>query len=160
MTERLPRAPLRVVLDTNTLISALVFGGSFRPLVDAIQTGHLVPHVSRPMLDELAAVLSRDKFRSILHRRDLLPADLVRAYADCTVLILPKALPDIVISEDPSDDKFLACALTAHVDFIVSGDHHLTDLISFHAIPIITPAQLLKEVESDASQEPIQGEEK
>lgn len=48
-----------------------------------------------------------------------------------------------VVVQDPSDDIFLACALVASADYIVSGDKHLLDLKNFAGIPILTPRQCL-----------------
>ncbi len=47
------------------------------------------------------------------------------------------------VSDDPEDNKILACTLEAGADFIVSGDHHLTDMKVFHDIPIVNPTAFL-----------------
>ncbi|MDR3557430.1 MAG: hypothetical protein P4L55_21955 [Syntrophobacteraceae bacterium] len=49
-----------------------------------------------------------------------------------------------VIEDDPSDNIYLACALEGQADFIISGDHHLTDLVEFRDIRIVNPAAFLE----------------
>ena len=49
-----------------------------------------------------------------------------------------------LVHQDPSDNKFLSCALEARVDFIVTGDHHLLQLGSFHHTTILSPHEFLK----------------
>ena len=49
-----------------------------------------------------------------------------------------------VIADDPDDDRILECALAAHADAIVSGDHHLLQLNSFQSIPVMSPRQFLE----------------
>jgi uncharacterized protein len=51
-----------------------------------------------------------------------------------------------VIKNDPSDNKFLVCAVEGQVDFIVSGDRHLTDIKLFQDIQIINPVEFLAQV--------------
>lgn len=59
-------------------------------------------------------------------------------------LITPGKLEINAIPEDPSDNKIIACALEGDADFIISGDHHLTDLKIFQGIKIVDPAVFLK----------------
>jgi len=54
-----------------------------------------------------------------------------------------------VIMEDPSDDKYLSCAIDAKVDFIISGDIHLLNLGEYEGIRIVTPAQFLEIMERE-----------
>jgi uncharacterized protein len=51
-----------------------------------------------------------------------------------------------VIKKDPSDDKFLSCAIASQSSFIISGDTHLLELKSFDNIPIVTPKQFMLKV--------------
>ncbi len=48
------------------------------------------------------------------------------------------------VEDDPDDNKILACALESKADFVVSGDHHLTDIGSFGAIPVVKPDAFLE----------------
>jgi len=56
----------------------------------------------------------------------------------------PGILNVSAIVDDPSDNIYLACAVEGHANFIVSGDHHLTDLKTYLGIPIVNPANFLK----------------
>jgi predicted nucleic acid-binding protein len=69
--------------------------------------------------------------------------DLVLGYAALARTIRSKRIPK-TITADPDDDKVLACAITASVDLIVSGDSHLLDLNEFEGIKIVTVNQLLE----------------
>ncbi|GMQ80059.1 MAG: hypothetical protein BMS9Abin03_533 [Thermodesulfobacteriota bacterium] len=59
-------------------------------------------------------------------------------------VITPSKLDIKAIPDDPSDNKILACGLEGEADFIISGDHHLTDLKIFQGIKIMNPATFLK----------------
>jgi len=137
--------PITVVLDTNIWISALIFGGQLTPLLDMIENGTLHSFMSRQLLQELARVLNYPKIARALTRRNLIPEDIIRSIVECTVIVVAKPLDAIVVTADPTDDAILACAATVNVDTIISGNAHLTDLHSFHDIPIVTPRQFLQE---------------
>ncbi|MBI4422450.1 MAG: putative toxin-antitoxin system toxin component, PIN family [Elusimicrobia bacterium] len=123
----------RVVLDTNVLVCALLFTGTSNRLVPLWQGGKFQLLASSDMIREYARVLSYSKFklteedlRSILEE-DVLP------------FVTPVRVGAFsgVIKEDPSDDKFLACAIRGKADAVVSGDQHLLKLKIFHRIPIM-----------------------
>lgn len=108
---------IRAVLDTNVLVSALLFSGPPSQLVPAWQGGRLCPVVSAEILDEYVRVLAYSKFKLTgseilsLIEEDVLPfVDTVRAK--------PISVPTL---RDPDDRKFLACAVSARVHWLVSG---------------------------------------
>ena len=129
----------RVVLDTNVLVSGLLFGGVPGELVPLWRSGRIRPMASQEIIEEYLRVLSYPKFRlteseiGFLLLREILPFLDVRVVA---------AGPDH-IKEDPSDNKFLWCAAAGRADAIVSGDEHL---LSFRGseIPVMTPARFLE----------------
>lgn len=128
---------LRVVLDTNVLISGLLFRGPPNVILHHALEGTFQLFVSADLLDELARVLS-GKFP---HRLEAIQHTL-HALQELAIAIVPKE-PVNVIRVDPSDNRILECALCAQADVIVSGDHHLLDLRSFRDIPILTPQAFL-----------------
>lgn len=129
-----------VVVDTNVVISALLFGGVPGRLVPLWRKSAVIPYMSREILAEYIRVLSYPKFQlqtdeiEYLVYREILP--------HFEVVDLTASRP-VIIAKDPSDDLFLYCAQTAGVDFIVSGDQHLLQLQSFEKIPIVSVPRFL-----------------
>lgn len=129
---------VRIVVDTNVIISALVFGGAPRSVLDLAAAGLYECCFSQPIRDEVNRVLIR-KFGW----------EEVRAEAAITRLsswfIEIKPTGKLaVIKDDPDDDKILECAVAAGAQLIISGDRHLVLLGSFQSIRIITIRQFLE----------------
>jgi len=129
----------RVVLDTNVLISALLFGGLPGRLVPLWQRREIVLLVSPEVLKEYIKVLSYPKFgldeeeiKSIL-REEVLP------YFDPVKPVTPVE----VVGEDPSDDKFLSLAVDGKAKFLVSGDIHLLGIKRYCETAIVTVSAFL-----------------
>ena len=130
---------MRVVLDTNVLVSALLFAGVSSKLVPLWQTRAIVAIVSRSILEEYLRVLSYPKFKL--------------AEAEIKDLIQEEVLPYVevvtprrqlrVVKRDPSDDKFVECAVAGKAKVIISGDKDLLSVGSYRKILIQTPAQFL-----------------
>lgn len=128
---------MRLVLDTNTVISGLLWQGPPARLIDAAQADQIELVTSTALLAELQGVLGRDKFARQLAKRQLSPADLFDGYAALATRFVAAPLPQPV-SRDPDDDAVLACAFAAQADLIVSGDGDLLTLGDFREIPIVT----------------------
>ena len=133
------RKTLRVVLDTNVLVSALILKSRISRLVDSWRMGRITPVVSRETFDEFRRVLEYPKFslpkseiQGIL-QQEILPFFEVVEHVD----------PVAGVCRDPEDDKFLACAASAKVAFLVSGDKDLCSPGKFGPVRILTPEQLL-----------------
>ena len=131
---------LRVVLDTNILLSALVFQqGRLAWVRQAWQTGQIVPIVCRETVAELLRVLAYPKFKLAEEDRRELIADFL-PWADTAVL--PTDPPDLPGCRDPDDLVFLCLASTAGVDFLVTGDSDLLALRANFLPPILTADEL------------------
>ena len=130
---------MRLVLDTNTALSGLLWGGTPGRLIDAAEAGRIELASSAALLAELQGVLWREKFAKQLTRRGLTVAHVFDGYAALVVIVTP-AVIELTITRDPADDQVLAAALAAQADLIVSGDAHLLDLKIFHGIEIVTAA--------------------
>jgi len=132
--------PPRVVLDTNVLVSALVFGGRrWQVLRTAWQTGKVLPLASRATADELLRVLSYPKFRLDPVGRDSLLAEFLPYAEAVTVPGRVRGLPQV---RDQDDAKFLALALAGAADAVVSGDDDLLSLRGdWQRVPIMTPVE-------------------
>ncbi|MDP3090798.1 MAG: putative toxin-antitoxin system toxin component, PIN family [Nitrospira sp.] len=131
---------IRAVLDTNVLVSALLFTGPPSQLVPAWQSGRLRPVLSAEILEEYLRVLAYRKFKLTddeihgLIEEDLLP------FVD-TVRTAPVTVPSL---RDPDDLKFIACAKAAKVRWLVSGDDDLLSLGTVGSIEIVPVAHFLK----------------
>lgn len=133
---------MRLVLDTNTVVSGLFWGGSPGQLQDAARAGKVDLYTSPALLGELARVLRRGKFSTRLRRLSASVDELIEGYGELAQFVRPAAISPVVFA-DPEDDHVLACALAAKADLIVSGDSHLLDLKTYQGIPILKAAEAL-----------------
>ena len=138
---------MRVVLDTNVLISGLLWHGPSHRLLDYVRSGTLTLISSPALLAELSEVIGRPKLAPILARSNTSRERSLTELQTLAELIAPPPLPQPVC-RDPDDDAVLALALAAQADLIVSGDNDLLVLNTFQNIPILTPAAALSRVEA------------
>lgn len=133
---------MRAVLDTNTIVSGLLWDGTASQLLLAAREQRLELATSAVLLDELLDVLPRAKFSRKLHAAGLTAPQLVHRYGLLARQVIPA---DITarIAADPDDDAVLACALAAQAELIITGDAHLLDLKHYHGIQIVTAARAL-----------------
>lgn len=136
---------MRLVADTNTVISGLLWGGTPGRLIDLAVDGQIKLITSLPLLAELEGVLARDKFSAQLAKRGLSVGDVFDGYVALVETVAPAKIAPTII-RDPADDQVLAAALAGKVDLIVSGDAHLLDLKLFHGIEIVTSAMVLENI--------------
>jgi putative PIN family toxin of toxin-antitoxin system len=134
---------VRVVLDTNTVVSALVWGGTPHALLEAATEERIALYCSSALLGELADVLGRAKFAPRLQQAQRTAAQLIEQYRGLVELVEPASIAPTVVN-DPDDDQVLAAALAAQADLIVSGDEHLLALRVYQGIPILAAAECLR----------------
>lgn len=142
---------MRVVLDTNVWISSFITPTGAPAAVLSYLSDHVLI-ASEEMLEEIQRVL---QYNRIATRYNLTPEKVSAYLANIRekVELISADLPDSPIVEaDPSDDKFLVCAVKGKADCIVSGDRHLLHLVEYRGIPIVTPTILLAFLESESSQ--------
>ena len=138
---RSPRLP-RVVIDTNLVLSALVFAqGQLTPLRHAWQGTHCQPLLSSVTAAELLRVLAYPKFKLSAADQQELLADYLPY---CTTVRMPAKLPKTPACRDPFDLPFLQLAIVGKADYLVSGDKDLLSLAGQFACPIITADQFMK----------------
>ncbi len=129
---------MKVIIDTNVFISAIFFKGVPSQILQYWQNNHFEWIISTEIFEEYQRVAN------IFHERyptiDLNPI-LQHVLLKSSLICAPNFSQPIC--EDPDDDKFLACALAAQANFIVSGDKHLLKLHPFENIPILKPRQFL-----------------
>jgi putative PIN family toxin of toxin-antitoxin system len=129
---------VRIVLDTNVLISALLFGGNPREILDRVIRGEVILCLSESIMTELGNVLQRSKFG--------FPHTIVNQIATELSAISELVMPIEKIQEitaDEADNYILECAVEAHADYIISGDSHLLELKKFRSIQVVSPQQFL-----------------
>ena len=140
---------MRLVLDTNVLVSAFLWQGVPGRLIELATEQEIQLVTSRVLLDELADVLPRKKLAKKVAATGLTPAQIVLNYRRLAQLITARKLSQ-AISRDADDDHVLACAIAAQADLIVSGDEHLLSLKIHQNIPILTPAETLRWIEAQS----------
>jgi len=135
-----PKKIIRVVLDTNVLISALLFKGELSRIVGLWQKGKIIPVISKETFDELRTVLEYSKFSlSRAEIKSLIEHDILPFFEVVNVSKHVKGT-----CRDPEDDKFISCAISASVDWIVTGDKDLSDLKKYQSIRIIHASDFVK----------------
>lgn len=136
------RRPPRVVIDTNLVLSALVFAqGRLTPLRQAWQGGHFHPLLSNVMATELIRVLAYPKFKLSAQDQQELLADYLPY---CTIVSMPAKLPAVPACRDKFDLPFLQLAIVGKADYLVSGDQDLLSLANQLPCPIINAGQFMK----------------
>ncbi len=133
---------LRLVADTNTVVSALLWHGAPHRLFQAIETEELSFYASRALIDELADVLARRKLAAAIRASGKTVSALVAEYQQLVELVRPRALRRHV-GRDPDDEAVIACALAARADLIVSGDQDLLVLKTYRRIRIVSATEVL-----------------
>lgn len=132
---------IRVVFDTNVVVSALGFGG--RPLEALLRAfdEDVQLIASDETLRELERVLAYDHLPFTKTEQTRYPA-LIRLEAE---IVAPENTVEIV--RDSDDDKFLECALEGDAEYVVSGDDDLLDLQSYEGVRVIPPAEFIEIIE-------------
>ena len=133
---------IRAVLDTNVILSALLFGGRTGGLVTAWQTGRFRLLLSRAILQEVLRVLAYPKFHLTENEiRGLVEEELI-PFAK-TVIIRRRP---VVRLRDPDDLAVVACALTGRARYLVTGDADLLSLESIRQVEVIRPAEFMRHI--------------
>jgi putative PIN family toxin of toxin-antitoxin system len=127
---------LRVVIDTNIIISALNFGGKPKDVLELARKKQVQNVISPFLLNEVENVLLK-KFN---WQKDI-TQETLKDLKKFSVFVNP---PETIsaISYEP-DNRILECAVAGRADFIISGDHHLTDLKTYRKIKIVNPVEFL-----------------
>ena len=142
MTAKTHATPPVVVLDTNLVLSALVFaGGRLAPLRSAWQSGRVVPLVSTATASELMRVLGYPKFKLSAADRDELLADYL---PHCRSVRLPARLPKLPQCQDVNDQMFIELAAVGEADFLVTGDKDLLVMAAEFGRRIVTAEVFLE----------------
>ena len=106
-------APLKVVIDTNVLISALLWQGNTKELFQLSRGGKIIICASKEIVEEFQKVLEYPKFQRQLQLINKTAYEVANEFIEIVKLYSGEKFPVSVVREDPSDNKFLACALAA-----------------------------------------------
>ena len=130
----------RGVLDTNVLVSGLLFGGPPGKVLTLWKSGKIRPLCSREMVEEYLRVLAYPKFQLTEAEIDFLLTHEILPFVHVVEVKPGKRF----VPSDPSDDKFIWCALEGNAELIVSGDAHLLEL-SPSPVPVVTAASFIQD---------------
>ena len=130
---------MKIVLDTNVLVSGMLWKGNPEKIIHAWKAGKFELITSLATLAELQRVLRYPRIE--------MPEEMIKEWIDLllenSTVVDPKIKVD-VIKNDPPDNRFLEVALASNADYIVSGNNHLLDLHEFKGIKITTPTEFCK----------------
>ncbi len=136
---------MKIVLDTNVLISALFWLGPPHKLLKLIESGNLTLCITPPLLEELGDVLSRPFFSPFIKKHNTSCEELIAAIFEIAELYSDKEI-GTVVKNDPDDDRILSCALVSEAKYIDTGDNHLLYLKKWSNISILSPQQFLNHI--------------
>jgi putative PIN family toxin of toxin-antitoxin system len=131
---------VRVVLDSSVLVSSLLLAGIASQLVPLWQQGRITVLLSREIQEGYLRALTASQFRlSEADARELLEKSLLPY-----VQVIKPGLRVHVVKKDPSENKFLECAVAGKADALISGDKHLQVLRHYRRVRIQSPADFLR----------------
>ncbi len=133
---------MRVIIDMNIMVSAYL-GGALKVIIASWKSRRFTLVVSDTIADEYREVLQRPKFQIEQTELD----DFFSLLLDRAEFVIPLETINVV-TDDPSDNKFIEATIAGKVKLIVSGDKHLLELKSFKDIPIITARDFIKWLEA------------
>ena len=129
---------MRIVVDTNVVISGTFFNGHPRRVVEAIIKSEVDAYATTDIVDEYLGVVKRIIERGV---GAFDGSGFVRFIADLNLI---ESFAEVSICRDPDDNKFLSCAIEAEALYIVSGDKDLLDLKEYEGIRMITAADFVE----------------
>ena len=129
----------KIVIDTNVLVSGLLFSGPPGELVRLWKKRIIRPFCSKEIVDEYLRVLAYPKFNLSESEIDFILTHEILPYFDVIIVKPGKSF----VAADPADDKFIWCALAGRAKAIVSGDAHLLKFTK-SPVPVLTVAEFLQ----------------
>lgn len=132
---------MKIVIDTNVIISALFFGGMPRKLIEHFFNGDFSAFVSPQIVQEYTETYEE------IHKKysDRGNPVILQKIIEKSNIIIPQK--EVTICRDPDDNKFISCALEGKCLYIVSGDNDLLSLGKVEDVEIVTIAEFLKKIE-------------
>jgi putative PIN family toxin of toxin-antitoxin system len=129
----------KVVIDTNVFISAFGWDGKPEAVLRLMEQRKVINFTTNDIYAELQRVVAYPKLKF----SPTLQVNILEFVFSWSRFVQPQEIVSVV-TDDPDDDKFLACAIAANASAIISGDPHLLSLGSYRDILIMTPVQFLE----------------
>ncbi|MBQ9443204.1 MAG: putative toxin-antitoxin system toxin component, PIN family [Parasporobacterium sp.] len=126
---------MKIVIDTNVVISGTFFGGAPRRVIESVGKNGIHACATPEIIEEYEEIVEEMIDRKQGHIR----RDVLAPFIAGLELIAPKT--KVEVSRDPDDDKFIGCALDAKALYIVSGDKDLLDIGRYENVEMITAAE-------------------
>ena len=136
---------MKAALDTNVIISGLLWPGLPNKLLKLAKIGKLQLCTNPALLKELSNVLRKGKFLARIVILNTTVEELIAGLLELVEIFPDKIIPPTV-KADPDDDKVLSCALISGAKYIITGDSHLLNLKKWPGISILTPRQFLSHI--------------
>jgi putative PIN family toxin of toxin-antitoxin system len=133
---------LRVVFDTNILISYLFGSRTITRLIDSLEDDAFIPVVSPYLEQEFLGVAARPKIVRVVDYA--LAREFMAGWVSFAEYVVPRH--KVVVCRDKKDNAILECALAGEADYIVTGDSDLLVLENFQGISIVTPKRFIDDV--------------
>ena len=131
---------MKVVIDTNIFVSSF-FGGNPKKIIDLWKNEQITLCLSHAVLDEYIDVLRRIGMKDEQELEELLSL-----FSKGFNLLFTIKTPQIkIVKSDPSDDKFIECAVALKADIIITGDRKVLAIKEYMGIRILTPQQFLED---------------
>lgn len=137
---------LKLVLDTNTIISAFFWEGNEAELLRKIEQGKAKLYVTIEILKEVEEVIKRSKFNEVMRKANLTLDQIMQKIVSLSHLVIASKL-NIKACRDEKDNKFLECAESSKADYLISGDEDLLSLKEYKGITIIRTWRILQLLE-------------
>lgn len=134
------RKPLRIVVDTNVLVSGIVFGGIPSQILQSILLEQIQAVSSRVLLAELAEVLTK-KIKYTAKRIE----QVIDQLGGLVEIVQPGKI--IKVCRDPEDNRVLEAAVAGDCGYVVTGDKDLLVLKKYKSVRILTPVELVDQLE-------------
>lgn len=132
------RKVVRIVLDTNVLISAIVFGGKPREILEMVKNKELSGVISPVLVAELEEILSK-KIKYPKERVLQVEKKMKK------ILRVVRPVKSIKVARDDDDNRVLETAIEGRCAYVVTGDKDLLDLKNYRGVRILTPTEFLDE---------------
>ena len=129
---------MRIVVDTNVVISGTFFRGNPRRVLEAIIKSEVDAYATLEIIDEYQSIVNRIIYRG---EGSFDSSGFIRFIADLNLI---ETSTEVSVCRDPDDNKFISCAIDADAHFIVSGDKDLLDLKQYEGIRMITAADFVE----------------
>ncbi len=135
---------LRAVMDTNVLVSGILWRGVPFELLRWAEKHSLIIYTSLDIMAEVYRVVHYPKFQQYVDNQKTSPGELFAKIASlCTIIQVDQVVKGVC--SDADDEKFLSCAVAAGVDVLVSGDKQFLDLKRYQSVRILTAREFYQE---------------